>query len=418
MHSFFLSFSLLALLLCPEAALSKDEPKLSRAAQQALYNAQQALEKEQLPQAVSGLREYMKKATAGSEQVPKVAYLMLGNTLYNLGKIQEAVPVFADGVSAFPGDASLRLNLAVARYDAEQLSTAALDFRKAFDLYKAEGDTRPKLLHHAAVSHYQAEKLKAAKKDMQDLWALKPAKVEKAWTDLWIQVLCALEEWPQAEKAVAQHLRNNKDDAAFWKLLAQIRANRSRYEQAISAFEVAHALKPLSASEMHVLADLYFYLDAPLSGIRVLQEIEGHRLSFKELDNLAQSYERALQWDKAVEFARKALEAEPTTARVLALGRILSGAGRHEEVVALCRERVRNDAANGEMLILAGLSAHELKQIGAAKSFFRRALQDHDIKQQAVAWLNVLQELETARREAQVAELEAPSAGLEADIKK
>jgi tetratricopeptide (TPR) repeat protein len=409
---------LIMLLFFPLAAFAEDEPKLSRAAQQALYNAQQALEKEQLPQAVAGLREYMSKAAADGEQVPEVAYLMLGNTLYNMGKIKDAVRVFVDGVSAFSNDASLRLNLAVARYDAEDLATAALDFRKAFALYKAEGDVRPKLLHHAAVSHYQAEKLKAAKKDMQDLWALKPVKVEKAWTDLWIQVLCALEDWPQAEKAVMQYLRKNKSDAAFWKLLAQIRANRSRYEQAISAFEVAHALKPLGASELHVLADLYFYLDAPLSGIRVLQEIEGHKMSVKELDDLARSYERALMWDKAVEFARKALEAEPTSARVLALGRIFSEAGRHEELIALCRDRVRKDAANGEMLVLAGLSAHEMRQTQTAKAFFRRALQDKSSEQQAMAWLNVLQELETARREAQVAELEAPSAEGEADSEK
>ena len=386
---------------------AEEQPKLSRAAQKALHQAYKALEKGQFAQVVTDLEAYLQDAAAQEEPIPVDAFLMLGNAHHNLDAVRSAATVFARGVEMYPEDAPLRLNLAITRYEVGDVAKGAKDFRDAFRLYRAAGEIKPELLYHAAVCHYQAEQLKAARKDMQEFWALKPTPVKNAWTGFWVQLLCALEDWSAAEKAIALHLATNRGDADFWKLLGQVRASANRYAKAATAFEVAHSLKPLSSNELRMLADIYFYLDAPLSGIPFLLEATGGNPSAKDHDELAQAYARALRPDEAISHARKALHAKPTSKRALALGQFMFEAGQHRELLELVRQQGRNDARNGELLLLAALSNLELGQLDTASSLLDRAARVEAVANQAKAWRRILEELDEARREAQTSRIES-----------
>ncbi len=398
-----------ALLLLPNVVVAK-QAAISRESQQALYNAQQAYKAGQFGKAVQLLTPYMQQAKAKGEAIPAAGYLMLGSAQHRLGRVKSAINAFDQGAKAHPKDPDLHMNLAIVLYEGQQVAKAADHFRTAYQRYAAIKKYKPELLYHAAISHYQANQLKSAKSDMQKLWAAKPRNVPKAWRTFWVQLLCALKDWPAAEKAVVSYLAGNRGEASFWKLLGQVRASRGRYQGAASAFQVADSLKPLSASDLRMLADLYFYMDATTSGIRTLKRAAGKNLTVKDHDRLANAYGRVMRTDDAIRHARSALKAKPTGDRLMTLAQIMADGGRHKDLLALARG-ISNDAAHGDVLLLGAMAALSLDDTSAMQSFLERASLDRGSADQARAWLSVLEEMETARREAQAALLEADGAG-------
>lgn len=388
------------LFLQQPSAATDAKSELSRDAQLTLYAAQELLKKKDYVAALEMLGAYMKEAEVEGETVPVAAYIMLGNAAYAQGDTSKAATVFTEAVTRHPTEAPLRLNLAISLSEAEQHEASAREFREAFRIFRAQGELRPELLHHAAVGHYRSKKIKKALKDLDDLWALNPADIQEDWAQLRLHLLLELQSWKRAEKVLSTHLQKYKTDRDKWLLLSQVRMNQNKFRLAASALEIANSISALNVSELTMLADLYFYLDAPLNGAALLEKARGTALKANDMDMLANAYVRALRMDRAIEYAVNAYEAEPTHTRLLALARWLSEAGKNEALLSLAEENASDDSP-GELFLLAGLAAIDVGRTEAADAWLHRAAMTEDAGPQARAWLNMLHAIDEARREAQ-----------------
>jgi tetratricopeptide (TPR) repeat protein len=375
----------------PASALAQPSGgELPPAAHRALFEAQQVAAGGDDARALNLLRAYREDAGSRGEEVPAMVFLAEGAALYRLDRMA-------------PGDADLRLNLGLALYADGRPAEAAGAFGEAFRRYRDQGELRPELLYQAAAGYHQAGDTPGARRSLAELWALGQAlnsvQVPDTWHELWVQVLCDGGEWAEAERAVDRLLRTRREDRRLWTILAQVRANAGRYAAAASALEIADAAAPLERGDLLLLADLHGAAGAPLRAAAILERAARLEKDPGLHDKLAALYLEARRFDEAEEHARRALALHVDGARLLALGRILSQAGRHEALEALCREHSGTDARNGELLLLATAAAVERGSWASADELLRRAASDRSVTTRVRAWRGVLENLERARRE-------------------
>ena len=237
-------------------------------AHKALYQAQQALTRNQPEQAAKILTDFLDK---NPDDPPALVYLVLGNAYHQTGRSEQAWQAFSRGHELDPADQSLLLNQAITAYETRRYALAADLFARMHGL---TGD--PKFLYQSAAIHVQADQYPQAEEALHRLIETAEQPLE-AWYDLLVHVSLKTGNTSRAEKALDQLVSRRPDRVDYWKTLAQLRLNRRDYRGGAAALEVAYRLEPPGASNWRSLADIYFYLNAPLLAAAALKHGYGDR---------------------------------------------------------------------------------------------------------------------------------------------
>ncbi|MCK8601160.1 tetratricopeptide repeat protein [Desulfoferrobacter suflitae] len=344
--------------------------------QKVLYQAKQALDNRQYRRAIQIIEHYLKDSgTAGSPP----AYEILGNAWYHEGNLDEAYRAFHKSFQLNPKSFESCSNLASVAYAMSNLEEAAGWYEKAHGISQEKSG---ELLYKASVSYSKAGKKTEARRVLQQILE-EQEKMPQSWWQLLIHADIDLADWNAAAQHLVAYLDRYHTDAEDWKLLAKVAVNRKDYKTAAVALEIAHVLKGPERSAWKELANLYFALDIPLQAARCLVKAFGPNPSASQCDEMAGAYARAHRLAGAIDYARRAIELDPTSERYVEIGKLYYQAGRWQEAADALNAGLRLDAASGLAHLLSGYTALELDDLEAARSAFQKAAWDDACKARA-----------------------------------
>ncbi len=353
----------------PVPACSREKPgRLSPATRCAMVKAQEALSQEKYDKARQILSSYLKDH---AREAPADIYWLLGNSWFLKDKPARACEIYRRGLECFPDNQSLHQNYAVASYVRKDFRTAGDYFVKAFELEKENPDAG--LLYKAGSAYYNAGSYGRAKETLKRLISMEE-KVRPEWRKLLVYTNISLKDWDSAESALEPLLNNNPASSDYWKLLAKLHLNRDKYRDAAAALSIAYEINPPGkASAWAELADMYFYLNAPLKAGRCLVRGYGEDLSLEQLDRLAHAYGRALRYEKAIEYINKAIAIEPAPERYRTRAVYYYRDRQFSDALASFRKVVENKPEDDWAHLMMGFCAMELDNLELAQKAFSGA---------------------------------------------
>lgn len=350
-----------AVLLCLSAQTVA--AKMPRAQQQALYEAQQAIQSKQYAKARKILTGYLDEHPKSQNSL---LWYALGNAWYLSGNPGRAYAVYKKGFALNPRSLDLCLNLAKTAQDLGRYKSVAHYLQKAYGLKRPRD---PDLLYQAGAAYYQAESLKNAKSVLDRLFR-ETRKHQRQWRKLYLQVCMDLGHWKRAEKMVENLLATHPTDREYWRLLADLRLRRDDHQGAASALEIAYQIEAPDKADWEALADIYFYLNAPVKAARTLKKAYGKDLSARECERLARAYEQAGSLARAVKYLDGAIQKAPTGSRYLEKGKLLYRHGRWKQAVSPLQSAIKHGADPAYARLLLGYCGLEVRDFDLAKAAF------------------------------------------------
>ena len=354
---------LIFLILClPCRALARET--LSVPEQRILYRAQQAMETNKTVQAKELLSSYLSRHPDTSAPL---FFQVLGNACFQTEDLTGAATWYDAGLKKHPNNLILCRNLAAARYGLEDYQDAGKLFAKAWQLADPK---EPELLYQSAISWYQAEKLQQSRKILEQLFAETPAR-KKPWMQLMIQVCYAQKALGRAETLLKNFLETYPQEREYWKLLSSIQTASRHYKEAAASLNMAAALHTPTPQEWEQLASLYWYLNAPLQGIRCLEKAAGSAPTPKQHDALAQRYTQVHRYADALRHLNQAIQQEPTPPRMLIRAKILFAERKFKDAQATLNRAIGINPDLSEAYLLLGYCALEQRNWHEADAAFR-----------------------------------------------
>lgn len=376
------------------AATEGSGEDLTREATKALYEAQEAMKKDDFAGGRQFLLDYL-AAKPETEVTPIVLYHMLGYSYSAEGNMEEARKVFKQGHEADPEDESLLLNYAIATWEVEDFVGAAPLFEKIYDTGKKKDS---KFLQQAAAAWYQGEKFLEAKRVLKRLLSL-PEKPNPDWFQMIINICMELEQNDEAEDYVRKFLVFDPLKAEYWRLLAQFRLDKDDYRSAAGALEIGYSVQsPKKKKSWEDLADLYAYLNAPLKVAGSLENaLEGAKPNDDRFLQLVEFYARAQRFDRAIAFIDQMIAENRTAKLFLEKGKILYDSGRAKDAIGAWEECVEIDSQIGACHIMKGFAQWDLKDWEGARDTFVGTLRIKEYRLQAEDAIAVLDDLESVK---------------------
>ena len=337
----------LSLLVLSSALAERLEPDLHRA----VYEAQQAME-EKADYALA--REVIQGYLDSHPDRPHhLAFHALGLAWQAEGGLAEAARAYGQALELAPEYYPSCLNLAGVLYQLDRPGEAARLWERACYLTDLPDG---RLLYQAAVAYGQAE------------------------------------EFDRAEDLLTRLLSQSPDKADHWLLLGQVRLAQENYLVATTALEVAYALEEPKRAGWKSLADIYFFLGAPLKGVRTLAKAYGPAPTAKECQEMAGWLFRAERAEAAIEYLDRGIMQEPTAEGYLAKGWMLYDLGRYDEAARTLEAAVKLAPEAALAQLLLGLAALEVDRLDLAMKALRRAAADEDYQALAQRALKSLEQ--------------------------
>ena len=348
-------------------AEKKEARPLTRAEQQALYQAQQAIGKKEYAQARKILSTCIKEP---SEQVHYLVYFTLGNILAMEGNAADALKHYRTAASLHSGDAVVWQNMGKACYDLERYAEAGDCLAQAHGLKKPES---PILAYQAAVAYILADKPAVALPLLEAL-ANRPAGTpEPEWINALLKVYLDLK---QPEKALAlthRLLRQAGDDPRLWQILSRLYIDRSEYESAAAAMEIYVSLAPADPDRVRMLGDLYSLAKIPLKAARQYEKSLSANASPKDYEKTAAAYIAAHRTDLAIDVLMRGIKNQPTASLWSQLAGAYYEKGNFEPAWQAFEKSARANPENARAHMMAGYCALRLDRLPSARNAFERA---------------------------------------------
>lgn len=383
------------LVFCLASVTVTAEIKLPRKAQKALFEAQKNLQTKEYGKAAEYLNSYLIKYP---DNPPVLIFQLLGTIWYQGEDLEKSYSAFERGLQHDPTNDSMCLNMAVISYEMEKYERAGQLFETVYELSPPPKDVS--FLYKAATAYFQTEKYTLSIKTLNRLLSLQK-EVEPAWLKLLVYSYFETEEWEKAKKTILKYLSDNPADSEFWKMLARIQLDQNNYEKGANALEIYYLLANPSDKAWLELADIYFYLNAPLKAVRCINHITD--ISSPEiLDKIAQAYSAAHRYEKAVLTLTKALQLEATAKRHFTLGKLHYDNSQFQKALESFQHCLALDPHQTEALLLSGYSELGLKQWKKAHQTFEIAAKESSISDQAVYGIEITSSLITAKKEATI----------------
>ena len=191
-------------------------------------------------------------------------------------------------------------------------------------------------------------------------------------------------------------LRTNPNDRKVWDAIAgeYYQGNEER-----KAFEVQKAmyLAGLLTTEDELMRIVNFYnrFNAPYEAAKVLErEINRGRItkSFDRLELLANLYQVAREYDKAIPIIREAAQLTSNGEMYERLGRSYFELGDYSESIAAYQQGIAKGGLKepGYARVMIGQAHYEMEDRAAARESFREAAKFADGRRAANGWINFL----------------------------
>ena len=365
-----------------------------------LYLAQQALQEKKFDEAIKIVTEYMAVA---QEPIPQPAFLILGYAYYSAEDVTKALRTFEKGFHAFPDNPEMLQNYAILTYETGHPFESARLFEK---LYRLKNKSDKKILYQAAGLYFQAGKLHDAKRVLTELLVSGKSPEDKWYYDM-ISLCVELKQWDEAEKWAEEYLSRRPGHAKYWRLLAQMQLNREHYRTAAATLEIAYRLENPKPGDWLELSDLYFYLNAPLMGVRCIKNAYGDNIPADKMVKIASALARTRRFHEAVKWVDKAYDRNKKASVLLEKGRILYEERRYKEAQAVLEQCNKLDPKNGQAWILSGFTAWNLQNWSKARDAFASAAELPKYKAQAGDAVSILDDLIEAQKRTDQSSIDA-----------
>jgi tetratricopeptide (TPR) repeat protein len=324
-------------------------------------------------------------------------YLLLGHYWYLDEKIEEALKVYEKGYAEYPESEQMVLNYSILLYEGERFAKAAPMFEKVYETL-AKKDI--KYLSNAAACYYMAEKLDDAKRVFKRLIEMSE-KPEKTWYDSIIMIANEQERREEAEGYVMEALNIFPTEVKYWQFLASLRQEKEDIYGMAGAQEIiTHIKTPESMKEWDSLIKLYRWLNVPLRvAEKMEQAIKTERPKEEDHILIADAYAQAMRIDEAVAYLDKIIAKNSSTRLMEEKTKILFESRRNEEAIKAADELIAADPKIGMVYIWKGKAALDLKDWETAMEAFKGALIDKDYREAAKNAIDVLNNLEEAKKD-------------------
>ena len=369
-----------------EICVGSPEKTVPRTVQLVIFNAQKEIKNKDYAQAKKILLSYIGKKKNG---VHPLVYYSLGNVYYLSGDYKKASQAYLKGYERNPLSFLICVNLARTYYELKEYRKAGDLFVKAHTVAEKPDD---ELLYEAGAAYFQGKEYLQARSALEKL-VERQANVKKTWLKLFIYTCLELKDWQKAEHYIRFLLNRNRTDPDYWKLLAQVRIQQKDYRGGASAFEISYGLRPPKKGGWKGLADIYFYIDAPLKAVRCLEKAFGNRPSPKECDKLAKGYAEAHRLEKAIHYLNLAIKKKPSATRYLEMGKLYYQNGLWEKAIGVLRKSIVLEPDNGLANLLLGFCAWETGNVSLSRKAFTEAKKDKHYRSQANNALESIKEI-------------------------
>jgi tetratricopeptide (TPR) repeat protein len=347
------------------AADCPPEPRLSRPAHRALFQAQKLVDQGADAEARRALQAYARAADRPDHR----ASLLLGVLHHQAGNTGQAAEHFAAAARAWPCFAEAWRNLAVVRFEQGRAAEAAELMHKAWRLMEPRRD---QVLYEAAAMHLAADQPGRALPLLAELAGRSEPRDQ--WLKALVQAHLALGRPARAEPVLRRLLARRPGQELLWRLLASVRLEQEDYGGAAAALEVASRLEPPDAAGWRRLAELHRAAGAPAQAAEHYRRAFGPSPDPAQRELLARVLAQARQDRAALEEALAAARAAPTSRRWSLAGRLQMRLRRYPAAAgsfARAAKLRRKDPAR--LWLLAGHCALRARQWEEARRLLGKA---------------------------------------------
>jgi len=282
-----------------------DETTLTRNARIAIVTAQELAGKKNLSEACDILTRFM--SDSPNENHAYVPYTLAGFEL-DQNHLSRAASLYQKTLNICPDFTAAWQNLAKVSFDIKDYTTAAKAFEKVWLL----GNKKKHIYRfHAAVAHIHN---KAPQKALEHLFFLTNGKAgtpEKLWIRLMAN-LCIKEK--QSQKAlivIEKLLKNNNPESYLFKLATSLYLDLNQYKKAANALSAYGMMKPLTAAEQRLMADLYYNIDIPYKAACLYEKTLENNKKQKVCERTASAFYEAFEYEKAMAVIDQSLKTFP-----------------------------------------------------------------------------------------------------------
>jgi len=227
----------------------------------------------------------------------------------------------------------------------------------------------------------------------------------------WFKLLLAMHfersEFKQAADVLEKMVRRWPDREKYWQQLSSIRLRLEQDDKALAVLELAYKQDLLKKSEdWERLAMLYLHREIPAKAGEVLEK--GIREGFVEANEknwelMGNAWTLAQEKDKAIAALTKAAEMASDGKLDLRVAYLyIQKEDWQESAVALKRALQKGGLKEtGTAYIMLGMAAYETEAYDDAVTYFQKALNYDQSKEQASQWIQHVEAERAAKKEAQ-----------------
>jgi len=377
----------------------QNSPNIPHAANMALFNAYNLLEKKDPASALSVLESFQAKQPKGikpGDADPKGyqhyyinftlgnCYLELADSskrtaqkkkenpyTIKLNYIQKAIACYNASITVKPDFSPAWLNLAKSYYDIENYNKAGSCFLRSFEVSKKK---RPETLYYSAVSFMAAEENKRSLEIFEQLISLYKDEIKLEWKGMIAQLYLAC-DFPSKAIAYAKKLTNEDPmEPKWWKGLAHIYFSEKRYKDALVPFTIYSYFAPLSDQEKKILADLNLSLGIPVQAIRYYEDLLSKKEDSDIYKLLIHAYLSLHKPEKTIKTIEKALRYSSQEGLWMLKGRILYENERYKEAMQAFEKAAKQISDPGQAWLMTGYAAWNSNDLSKARQAFTKAL--------------------------------------------
>jgi tetratricopeptide (TPR) repeat protein len=248
-----------------------------------------------------------------------------------------------------------------------------------------------------AICNYQLEKFGEALPDAQKAVEMSPTPTEG-----WLQLLLALriqrEEYKLAIPLLEQLVSIKPDKKQYYMQLSSVHGQLGSYKDALIPLQLAYTAGLLDQdSEYRRLAQLLLHLDIPHRGAKVLSEgmqKEIVKPDEKLYELLGNCWIAARDYEKSLEPLGKGAELAENGKLFQRIGEVrIQREEWDQAITALKRALDKGGLQNpGQVKLLLGIAYYSKKSNGDARTWFQRATEHQQTREQAERWITHLQQ--------------------------
>ncbi len=229
----------------------------------------------------------------------------------------------------------------------------------------------------------------------------KSRKPPESWYQLNLALYYELKNYQSAADLLTKLIRRNPDRKAYWEQLASVYQQLKKYKKALSIQHLAFK-KGLLSSEKDILAlaNLYLYIGSPYKGAALLNDALKRRQirqSSRNWETLANAWQQAKEFDKAVSALEKASSLNEKGSLYRQLGQIFVEQEKWQQAIKAFNQAIAKGGVKqmGSTYLLLGMSHYELNNLTKARQSFNKASRYPKQRKASAQWLDYIKSNES-----------------------